>query len=217
MFTGIIRHVGEILATHPTEAGRRLTIDLGPLVERVGFGDSVSVSGACLTASTVHRGRGEFDVVSETLSRTKLGRLGVGSRVNLEPSLTLQDGLEGHLVQGHVDGLATVATIERDGRWVIRFHAGGELTGQMVPKGSVAIDGVSLTLTEVAADGFAVALIPTTLAETTLANLSPGDVVNIEVDLIGKYVRRFLEAMGSAGPSGPRGLTMDQLRRAGFV
>ncbi len=215
MFTGIIRHVGTVTAVRPTPAGRSLRISLGPLVEGLRAGDSVAVCGACLTASDIDRNEASFDVIAETLSRTRLGNLAVGSRVNLERSLTLADALDGHLVQGHVDGLATVRRVRRDGgQWVIELAGGPELTGQMVPKGSVAIDGVSLTLAGVSGEEFSVALIPTTLAETTLGDLTPGDEVNIETDVIGKYVQKYLHQLVGGGSGN---LSLEKLRQAGFA
>lgn len=218
MFTGIVRHVGKVISTRPSPAGRRLTIDLGPLVEGLRLGDSVAVCGACLTASAISGSAAEFDVIAETLSRTRIGQLRAGSKVNLERALRLGDSLDGHLVQGHIDGLARVASIRRGDEWVVEFSAPVEVTSLMAPKGSVAVDGVSLTLAGTSDTGFSVALIPTTLAETTLPDLQVGDEVNIEADIIGKYVRRFLQQTApsaSAAPSG--GLTLDKLRDAGFL
>lgn len=210
MFTGIVQYVGVVRQVRPTSGGKRLTIELGPLAEGLKAGESVAVSGACLTACAVAAGSGDFDVVAETLSRTTLGKLRVGARVNLERSLRLGGGLDGHLVQGHVDGTAAVRSITGGGQHVITFQAEKELTAQMVPKGSVCIDGVSLTLVDVAATSFSVALIPTTLAETTMGELAAGSVVNIETDVIGKYVMKYLAAMSG-------GVTMEKLRQAGFM
>ncbi len=213
MFTGIIRHIGVVSGIRPQPGGQRLAIDLGSLAERLQAGDSVAVSGACLTAATVGAGGGaEFDVVAETLSRTTLGRLRVGSRVNLERALRASDPLEGHLVQGHVDGVATVAAVRgAGGEHRIEFEA-PELTGAMVPKGSVAVDGVSLTLAHVAGARFSVAVIPATLAATTLGDLAPGEAVNVETDVIGKYVRKYLEHLAGTG-----GVTLEKLRGTGFM
>ena len=211
MFTGIVRHVGTVTGVRPGPSGRRLSIDLGPLAEALAVGDSVAVAGACLTAARVAGRTAEFDVMGETLSRTTLGTLAAGSRVNLERSLRLGDGLDGHLVQGHVDGLAEVRAIHRGGQHLIEFAACGSLTDQMVPKGSVAIDGVSLTLVGVGEGTFRVALIPTTLAQTTLGGLRVGEKVNVEADIIGKYVRRQL-GTSAAG----EGITMEKLEQAGF-
>ena len=213
MFTGIIRHVGVVGAVGSAGGGARLTIDLGPLAASAAPGDSIAVSGACLTVAALRGARGEFDVVAETLATTTLGGLRPGAKVNLEPALSLGGGLDGHLVQGHVDGVATVRQVRTDAEWVVRFDAPGELVAQMVPKGSVAIDGVSLTLVDVADGGFSVALIPTTLAETTLGALRVGDRVNVETDLIGKYVLRYLEQMRGGGA----GLTRQKLKEAGFA
>jgi len=220
MFTGIIRHVGKVEAVRTSPTGRRLRIALGPLAEGLGVGDSVAVNGACLTVATIDGPAAEFDVVAETLDRTTLGMLRAGSKVNLERSLRVGDGLDGHLVQGHVDGVAELAAVDRGGQWLCRFTAPVALTDQMVPKGSVAIDGVSLTLADVADGTFSVALIPTTLAETTLAELPAGGKVNIETDLIGKYVRRHLRRGAGSGDSGDQdegGLSMDKLRDSGFL
>ena len=215
MFTGFIRHVGVVKDVRQTSAGAGLRVDLGPLAEGLAAGDSVAVSGACLTASLVEGATAEFDVVAETLARSTLGGLRPGSKVNLERALRLGDGLDGHWVQGHVDGIAAVRSIRRQGQWVVTFQAPPELTDAMIPKGSVAVDGVSLTLVEVSQGRFSVVLIPTTLSETTLAELSPGREVNVETDLIGKYVRQYLQRLGEEDAS--RRLSIDKLRDAGFV
>ena len=213
MFTGIVRHIGKVLTSQATPSGRRLTIDLGPLAAGLAAGDSVAVSGGCLTACGVSGSHAQFDVIRETLARTTLGGLGVGAKVNLERSLQLHQGLDGHLVQGHVDGLATLRRVRTGAEYVMAFSAVADLTDLMIPKGSVAVDGVSLTLVDVAADTFSVSLIPTTLAETTLGELKPGDPVNIETDVIGKYVRKYLKGLSSPGPH----VTMDKLREHGFL
>jgi riboflavin synthase len=212
VFTGIIRQIGTVRTATGTPAGRRLGIDLGALAEGLRRGDSVAVSGACLTAAEVNGPVAAFDVVAETLQRTTLGRLAPGGEVNLERALALGDRLDGHLVQGHVDGVARVTTVGPDGgEWRIEC-ASRELAGKMVAKGSVALDGVSLTLTDATAERFAVALVPETLSATTLAGLAVGDPVNVELDLIGKYVRKYLAGLGAAD-----GLTLDKLRGAGFA
>lgn len=222
MFTGIVRHVGRVRETASTRAGRQLAIELGPLGGKLQAGDSLAVDGACLTLNAPSAGGvGRFDVVAETLQRTTLGGLSAGDRVNLEPALPSGQGFDGHIVQGHVDGLARVARIDTGGgRWEIDFTAEPGLTEQMVPKGSVAVAGVSLTLADVGNESFRVALIPTTLAETTLAAASVGREVNVETDVLGKYVRKYLAAMvAPATPGRPPGgsLSLEQLRRAGFA
>jgi len=212
MFTGIIQHVGRLLSAHAAAAGRRLSIDLGPLAELLKAGDSVAVNGACLTVSGLDGRAAAFDVVAETLARTTLGRLRADSKVNLERSLRAGDGLEGHMVAGHIDGTAEVASVRRGGDWTVAFSAPRELIELMVPKGSVAVDGVSLTLAEVAEGRFTVALVPTTLQNTTLGDLTSGDAVNVESDVIGKYVQKYL-----AGHLGAGGLTLEKLKQAGFA
>ncbi len=214
MFTGIIRHVGAVRDVQPAGGGLRLTIDLGPLAEGLGEGDSVAVAGACLTVCGQSGAEASFDVVAETVSRTTLGDLTSGAKVNLERSLAVGATLDGHFVQGHVDGVATVRSVDRGANaWRTEFAAPADVTDTLVAKGSVAVDGVSLTVADVGKGSFSVALIPTTLAETTLADLAVGDRVNVETDVIGKYVRRCLDQI--AGPGG--GLTMDKLREAGFA
>jgi riboflavin synthase len=220
MFTGIIQHVGEVLAAEPSGAGRRLRIDIGPLAAGLQPGQSVAVAGACLTACEIAGQAASFDVVHETLQRTTLGQFRTGSCVNLEPALAATGRFDGHIVQGHIDALGTVAAIDRSDGWVLRIAADSELLDQLVPKGSIAIDGVSLTLAQLTKTDLAVAIIPTTLAETTLGNLAVGEPVNIETDILGKYVRRYLsQTLAADQPARPAagGLTMEKLRDAGMA
>jgi riboflavin synthase len=212
MFTGIIQQVGTITAVTATAAGARLTIELGKLSSGLKLGDSIAVNGVCLTAAAIAGSAASFDVVRETLSRTTLGLLRAGAKVNLEPAVRADGALDGHIVQGHVDGTAQVRRIDRRGQYLVEFSCERELTDLMVPKGSVAINGVSLTLADVGEGRFSVALIPTTLGETTLADLAVGSAVNIETDIIGKYV---LKALGSLKRSG--GVTMDKLAQEGYL
>ena len=214
MFTGIIQHVGRVVAVRPTPEGKRLRIDLGPMAERVAVGGSVAVDGACLTVSAVDAAAADFDAVPETLGRTTLDSLSAGDAVNLEGALAAGDALDGHIVQGHVDGLAEVAKIDRGSSGhVLHLTALDELTDQMVAKGSVALAGVSLTLVTVDRGRFSVALVPTTLAATTLGEAAVADRVNLEVDVLGKYVRRYLQSLAA----GPGGLSLEKLRSAGFA
>jgi len=214
MFTGIIQHVGSLRRVTSTSAGRRLQVDVGPLAERLTLGDSVAINGVCLTVAEIDAGVAGFDAVAETIERSNLGRLTIGSKVNLEAALRVGDGLDGHIVQGHVDGTARVDRVDRvGGQHVIRFASERTLSDGIIPKGSVAIDGVSLTIVDVADGRFSVTLIPTTLADTTLASLSAGDVVNVETDVLGKYVRRMLAGPGESSES----VTLDKLRDAGFI
>ena len=217
MFTGIVAHVGTVRSARTTPSGARLEIELGPLAAGLAEGDSVAVNGACLTAVDIRGQAAGFDVVAETLKRTTLGRLAAGARVNLERALRLDGRLDGHLVQGHVDAQAELVRVSgrEKGQWVMEFSASPELTRAMVPKGSVALDGVSLTLTQAQDGRFAVSIIPATLERTTLGSLQPGQAVNVETDIIGKYVLRYLGAMSSAGSEGR--LTLQKLRDAGFA
>lgn len=213
MFTGIIQHVGIVRRLDNTSAGRRLWVEVGPLADRLTHGASLAVNGACLTEADRDGVVVGLDAVAETLRRTTLGRLSAGAKVNLEPALRVGDGLDGHIVQGHVDGLARLDRVDRSaGQWEMHFACDRSLTDEMVAKGSVAIDGVSLTLAALGDGRFAVAIIPTTLAETTLGDLSSGSEVNIETDVLGKYVRRMVGQMTNGG-----GVTMDKLRQAGFL
>jgi riboflavin synthase len=215
MFTGIIQLVGAVKAATATAAGRRLMIDLGPLAEGLAVGDSVAVDGACLTAANLSGAAAAFDVIGETLARTTLGGRKPADPVNLERPLRAGGALDGHMVQGHVDGVAEVRRIERAaGQCVIYLAADRSLTDEMVTKGSVAVDGVSLTLVDVADGRFSVALIPTTLERTTLGRLRAGGRVNIETDILGKYVRRMLAQAGLPLARPP--LTLERLREAGF-
>jgi riboflavin synthase len=213
MFTGIIQHIGMVVTVERQAADSRLVVDVGSLAGGLKAGDSVAVSGVCLTAASLEGQAAAFDVVSETLSRTSLGRVFAGAKVNLELPLALGGRLDGHLVQGHVDGLARLEQVGRALTGLWQFGCDAALAAQMAPKGSVALDGVSLTLVDVLPSGFTVALIPTTLAKTTLGQLRRGDMVNVETDILGKYVQRYLQALAG----GDEGLTVEKLRRAGFV
>ena len=191
MFTGIVREVGTVVAFD----GSRLVVEGPETAGGAAVGDSVSVAGACLTVVDAAEGQLAFDVVPETLSRTVLGALEQGGSVNLEPSLRVGDWLGGHVVQGHVDAVGRVRSVVREGGgrrvWV---DAPASVLGYCIEKGSVAVDGVSMTLAAVDDEGFEVALIPHTLAATTLGGLEAGDEVNLEADVLGKVVERLLAA-----------------------
>ena len=194
MFTGLVEAMGEIAAIEPREgAGVRLWIDAGGLAEEVKTGDSVAVDGCCLTVVGREQGRLAFDVIPESLARTALGRRETGDRVNLELPMRPTDRLGGHFVQGHVDGVAKVLECSRSGDDVVyRFSLPPALAGQVVEKGSVALDGVSMTVAGVDGESFSVALIPHTLAVTTLGLRKEGDEVNVEGDILAKYVASLL-------------------------
>jgi riboflavin synthase len=180
VFTGIVREIGTVASFD----GARLVVETGTEAE---LGDSVAIAGVCLTVTERENGTLVFDVVAETLDRTTLGKLTAGARVNVEPSLRAGDPLGGHIVQGHVDGVGSL----RERAELTWFDAPAEITRYCVEKGSIAVDGTSLTVAAVDDEGFAVALIPHTLAATTLGALELGDPVNLEVDVLAKYVERL--------------------------
>lgn len=200
MFTGIVETVGRVSAIEPRGELTALEIEAPQILAGVAVGDSVAVSGACLTVTAVGEGSLRFEAVKETLDRTSLGDLGLGSRVNLERALRADARLDGHIVQGHVDGTGTVRRLERRGEDVrLVVACGPEVSQYLVPKGSVAVDGVSLTVVDAEPDGFDVALIPHTLSATTLGERRAGDRVNLEADVLGKYVKRYLERVTPGG------------------
>jgi len=194
MFTGIVENLVSVISTHHLKGKTySLQVDLGETARNIRIGDSVAVNGTCLT---VVRKRGRtcsFQVIRETLNRTNLGSLKPGSKVNIERSMTLTQGISGHLVMGHVDGVGRVKSIERqnDGSIKMEISAAKKLTSQMVEKGAVSLDGVSLTLVDVSDRTFSVCLIPHTLKATTLGIRKKSDLVNIETDYIGKYVLKL--------------------------
>ena len=200
MFTGIVEEVGEVLALAGAGATRRLTVRASITLDGSDVGASVAVNGACLTVVAREAGRLAFDLGPETLERTTLGLLRAGASVNLERPLRLGAALGGHLVLGHVDGVATVNDVSRvESPARVRIGLPGpELAPLFVPQGSVAVDGVSLTVAALEAAAFEVMLIPHTLAATTLGQLRAGQRVNIEADVIGKYVVRSLALRGAS-------------------
>jgi len=193
MFTGLVREVGRVLAADRGGEGIRLTVEAPATARNAAVGDSVALDGVCLTVVAVDGDSLAFDAVPETLARTNLGILEAGAAINIEPALRAGEPLGGHIVQGHVDGLAHVRTVEAEGEGVRAFFdAPRELLRYLVEKGSVAVQGVSLTVAAVDAAGFAVALVPHTLEVTTLGRLRAGDAVNVEVDVLAKYVEKLL-------------------------
>ncbi|MBX3413489.1 MAG: riboflavin synthase [Pirellulales bacterium] len=196
MFTGLVEAMATVLEVRDAPPGCRLVLSMPTLAAAARLGDSIAVNGCCLTVVDVAEERLGFDAGPETLARTNLGALRPGSDVNVERSLKLGDALGGHLVTGHVDGPGTLAARRDEGEWsTLVVEVSRELARQMASKGSVAVDGVSLTLVDVDETSFSVALIPHTLAVTTLGRLRVGDRVNIETDLLAKYVERQLAAM----------------------
>jgi riboflavin synthase len=194
MFTGLIEDVGHVSALHAQKGAAVLTVQTKLSVRSMPLGASIAVNGACLTVVKKMRGAFTLDVSPETLSRTNLGKLSVGSLVNLEQPMRLNERLGGHLVTGHVDGVGAIAAIETDGDFTIFSFRVSPLLGRLlVSKGSVAVDGISLTVNQCRPERFSVAIIPFTLRYTNLRGRRVGDNVNIETDLIGKYVQSFMK------------------------
>jgi riboflavin synthase len=193
VFTGIVEELGEVVELAVTADGARLAIRAPRLAPLAGIGDSISISGCCLTVVSVDDSILRFEAVPETLARTSLGNLAVGSRVNLEDALRAGEPFGGHLVQGHVDAVGEVSGIRPEGdgyRIAVRIPA--DLLRYVAEKGSVAVAGISLTVAALRDDGFEIALIPHTWTSTTVSDLEVGDPVNLEVDVIAKYVERLL-------------------------
>ncbi|MEU0841691.1 riboflavin synthase [Streptomyces sp. NPDC005962] len=193
MFTGIVEELGEIVAVEKLDDASRFQVR-GPVVtDGARHGDSIAVNGVCLTVVDTGDGRFSADVMAETLDRSSLGALTVGSRVNLERPMALGGRLGGHLVQGHVDGTGTVVDRKPSEHWeIVTISLPAGLGRYVVEKGSITVDGISLTVVDAGPDSFTVSLIPTTLALTTLGVKQPGDPVNLEVDVLAKYVERLL-------------------------
>ena len=194
MFTGIVEERGTVASVEPLTNAERIAIRGSVVLADVRPGDSIAVNGVCLTVVDIGPDSFTADVMQETLKRSSLGSAGVGSEVNLERAARLDSRLGGHLVQGHVDGTGQVLVIEPDPYWTLmRISLPAGLGRYVVEKGSITVDGVSLTVVGVDDDGFSVSLIPTTLAETTLGSRRVGDTVNLEVDAIAKYVERLMQ------------------------
>jgi len=214
MFTGLVQTIGHVEGVEPSGGKVRLRIQLGELTREIALGDSVMVLGACLTATKIDEGTVFFDVVRETVDRTTLSRLRTGSKVNIELALRLKDRLGGHIVSGHVDGVGRIVSIRKSSAEVrIAIDAPTDVMRFLVEKGSVAVDGISLTIAALSARGFEVAVIPHTLDATTLKEARTGDRVNLEGDLIGKWVAKIL---GGAGTH-KSGDLLEILRKGGYT
>jgi riboflavin synthase len=215
MFTGLIEDLGTLRDIRTGSDQARLTVTTGLPMTELTVGESIAVNGVCLTVTSFGEGAFTADVSPETLGCTSLGHLSRGSRVNLERALRLSSRLGGHLVTGHVDGQGRIVERRKDGNaWRFKFQTDTSVCSLLVAKGSVTIDGISLTVNEVFDDAFSLAIIPHTLSMTTLQDRNVGDDVNIETDLIGKYVARYLQ--GGPAPK-PPGVTMDLLAKNGFL
>jgi riboflavin synthase len=220
MFTGIIEGLGTIREMRPVGQGRRMTLDSDFPLERTRIGDSISVSGACLTVVMIDDRRFEVDVSPETLLKTTFKSARIGDRVNLERALRLSDRIDGHLVSGHIDGIGSVALKQSKGNaTVIAFKVPEAISYYIIKKGSIAVDGISLTVNNCGINRFEVGIIPHTEKLTTITFKKVGDLVNIETDMIGKYVERFVAGKqhdkGEKGSGGA--LDMEFLAKTGFV
>ncbi len=222
MFTGIIEEIGTIQTVRRGAASSVLTITGDVIFSDLKLGDSVCVNGVCLTAAWIDGKTFTADVMHETLSRSNLGGLRAGSRVNLERAMAADGRFGGHIVSGHIDGIGTVRALERDDNAIwYTIAAPRSIMRYIVEKGSIAIDGISLTVAAVTDDAFRVSIIPHTAGATVLSDRRPGDTVNLENDIVGKYVEKLLGAAGGKSPSGSAeassgGLTMDFLIENGF-
>lgn len=213
MFTGLIQQTGRVVSVNVAAEEGRLVVQASPWDTPLAVGESIAVSGACLTLASFQGDRLTFDALQETFRRTSLERKRPGDRVNLERALRAGDALGGHIVTGHVDGTGAVRGVRKAGRdWILDVEVDDSLLGGLVPKGSVACDGISLTIASLSERLFSVHIIPHTWAHTALADLKPGDRINIETDILGKYVARLLSTGGAGSP-----VTLESLRRAGFI
>jgi len=220
VFTGIVEGLGTVKTVIRARGGVRMGIQSPFSLENVRVGDSISVSGVCLTAVAVEDNTFQVDVAPETLSRSILGQTKVSDRVNLERALCLGDRLSGHLVTGHVDGIATVKARRPVANAVVfTFGVSEDIARYIVQKGSVAVDGVSLTVNACNPRSFEVSIIPHTVSITTIGLKNVGDMVNVEADMVGKYIERFIQhpAKGAEGPQGREGIDERMLTKAGFM
>lgn len=218
MFTGIIQSVGQIQRLEPRGGDARLSISTGKLpLDGVALGDSIAVNGVCLTVVVLTAEGFSADVSRETLSLTTLGGLGIGARVNLEKALTLSTPLGGHLVSGHIDGVGTLLERVEDARsWRLRIQAPDALARYIAYKGSICVDGISLTVNQVDGAAFDLNIVPHTVQETIIGDYRPGGHVNLEVDLIARYLERLLLGDRAANPAASP-LTRDFLAEHGFL
>jgi riboflavin synthase len=221
MFTGIIEGSGTLLAIKQSQAGRQMGIEADFPLEGTKIGASIAVDGACLTVVHIDKRRFDVDISPETVIKTTLGSLTVGDRVNLERALRLGDRLDGHLVSGHVDGVAKIrGTKRRANTVIVSIEVPRELSRYLIEKGSIAVDGTSLTINRVTGALFEVSIIPHTADVATIATKPVGSRVNVETDMIGKYVQRFVfpgSKTESKDDSNPSSVDMDLLLRTGFI
>jgi riboflavin synthase len=223
MFTGIIQAFGTVKGVELSRApgagtvAHRLAIELGPLAEGLALGASVAINGACLTVARLRDRVADFDVIPETWNRTTLSELQPRDVVHLERALRVGDALDGHFVQGHVDGVGVIEQVEQQqGEWKLWISVAPEVATYIIPKGSIAVDGVSLTVLDGVGARFGVALVPTTLERTTFARRRTGERVNIETDMLTRAVLRRLNLLQGTEERGDAGLTWEKLQAGGF-
>ena len=219
MFTGIIEETGIIRRMHAAGESGEISIRAREVLKGTKIGDSIAVNGVCLTVTGMDSGGFTADVMAETLRRSSLGSLGVNARVNLERAMAAEGRFGGHIVSGHIDGTGTVSETRREGNAVwVTIKASEEILNLIVLKGSIAIDGISLTVAKVDGESFSVSIIPHTGSETTLLEKKPGDVVNLENDVVGKYVQKLLglEKEPEQNKKKSGSLTMEYLQEFGF-
>ena len=220
MFTGIIEGQGTITGILPTSQGKRLTIDADFMLDQTKIGDSIAVGGACLTVVAIDGKRFKVDISPETLTKTTLGKAKIGNRVNLERALRLSGRIDGHLVSGHIDGMGIVKNKQNIGNAIIvTIGIPESISRYMIKKGSVAVDGISLTINNCSRDSFDVSIIPHTAKLTTISFNKIGDLVNIETDMIGKYVERFVTNKQYSDREKETGKSIDMqfLAKTGFL
>lgn len=218
MFSGIVEEMGAVQAIEKGLAGAKISILASAILDDLHVGDSVSVSGACLTATKIEDQSFFVDVSTETMNCTNLGTIAVGTPLNLERAMKLNARMGGHLVTGHIDGIGTLRAREQDGNAIyLTVEASEDIMRYCVPKGSITIDGISLTINSVTAHSFSVAIIPHTAKVTTIGLKQVGDAVNLESDLIGKYVERLLQTNGTLPPSSAPVIDKDYLQKRGLL
>ena len=221
MFTGIIEGLGTVSAVRPGGQGKRLAVEADFDLNQTKIGDSICVSGACLTAVKIDSRHFEVDISPETLQMTTFSQAKVGQRVNIERALRLSDRIDGHLVSGHIDGVGKIRQSETLGNAIIvTIEVPESMTRYMISKGSVALDGISLTINTCAADSFSISIIPHTAKLTTIGFKNKGDPVNIETDMLGKYVERFMSprpVRNDARDEKPSGIDEAYLLKTGFL
>ena len=221
MFTGIIEGLGTITAIRSSGHGKQLTLDADFVLDQTKTGDSIAVSGACLTVVEIDRKRFKADVSPETLAKTTFDKAKVGDRVNLERALRISDRIDGHLVSGHIDGIGTLTRKQTEGNAnIVMIEVPESLTRYMITKGSVAVDGISLTVNTCGPSSFDVSIIPHTKKLTTIGFKKVGDLVNIETDMIGKYVERFIAGKTDGNrekQTGQSSIDIQFLAKTGFI